>query len=54
MKLPCPVDKKTFEVLNRVTNIIYQSERKDFQECEWITEQIISLLWEMGLLKLGK
>ncbi len=54
MKLPVPVDKKTFEVLNRGTNIIFQSERSDFQECERIMERIVSLFWDAGIMKLMK
>jgi hypothetical protein len=52
MKLPFVPDIELFQKINRVTNIIYQSERKHFGDCEIITEQIIDYLWKEGILNL--
>lgn len=49
MKLPFTPDLELFNKINRVTNIIYQSERVHFGDCERIVEQIIEYLYKEGL-----
>lgn len=43
-------DKKTIDTLNIVTNIIWQSKRDTFEDCELITEQIVMRLFKEGML----
>ena len=43
-------DKETVTVLNIVTNLIWQSKRESFQDCELISEQIIMKLFKEGML----
>lgn len=52
MKSPFTVDVELFQKINRITNIIYQSERTHFGDCERIVEQIIDYLYKEGLLKI--
>ena len=54
MRLPFIPDIELFQKINRVTNIIYQSERKHFGDCEIIVEQIIEYLYTEGLLNLER
>jgi hypothetical protein len=54
MKLPFVPDIELFQKINRVTNIIYQSERTHFGDCELITQQIIEYLYKEGLLNLER
>lgn len=58
MKLPTALltgdedeDMTMLRTMNRLTNIIYQSERVTLPECELIMEQIIMELYKKGLLK---
>jgi hypothetical protein len=53
MRLPFVVSEELFMKINRVTNIIYQSERTHFGDCELITQQIIDYLYKEGLLKIN-
>ena len=50
MILPFTVNRDEFEVLNECTNIIYQSERKTFGDCELIMEQIIKIMFDEGFI----
>ncbi len=44
-------DREILDDMNRVTNIIWQSERKTFKDCELIMEQIITHLFKRGYMK---
>lgn len=39
---------------NHVTNIIYQSERNTFGDCELIMRQVIRYLYKEGVLNLDR
>ena len=52
MILPCKVTEEVFEKINKVTNIMYQSERKTFEDCELVIQQVIDFLYKEGMLKL--
>lgn len=47
-------DKDMFSTMNYLTNIVWQSERHSFQDCELIVEQILEKLVEEGFIKGGK
>ena len=51
MKLTFPVNAELFEQINTVSNIIYQGEKTDFEDCEKITEDVMNYLHKEGILK---
>lgn len=51
MKLPFTPNEDEFKAINRVGNIIYQNKTFTFADCENVTEQIVKVLHDEGMLK---